>query len=195
MDEELSLGEVGRLEAERKLASIPEDVLETAWVREAQIEAVIDAVLAVTLDDTIAVIHARHVGEWSARIAKALEFGPHPVFARRVGVLSDADPDALERIPELSRFADHVREFQTISMKGTAAPKTLALIVAVADEFDRRVMEYAKHRAPAPSVALRQMLAEANHETRPIVEALASAVAHHKRPLFKAETEGARAGG
>lgn len=176
MDDDLTLHELRRLEAERRLASIPEEALEAAWVREAQIEAVIDAVLAVTLDDQMALVHARHVGEWSARIATALEFGPDPSFARRVGVLSDVDPDALERIPELFRFADHVREFQTISIKGTVAPKTVALIVAVADEFDRRVMEYAKNRGPSPSVALAQMLAEANHEMRPIVEALASVV-------------------
>jgi HD-GYP domain-containing protein (c-di-GMP phosphodiesterase class II) len=176
MDDELTLHELQQLEAERKLASIPEATLETAWVREAQIEAVIDAVLAVTLDDPMALLHARHVGEWSARIAMALEFGPDPSFARRVGVLSDVDPDALERIPELLRFADHVREFQTISIKETASPKTVALIVAVADQFDRVVAQFARQRGPSPLFALKKMLEGADAQTRRIVEALAESI-------------------
>ena len=45
MDTELTLHELSRLEAQRKLRDLPAAVLETAWVREAQIEAVIDAVL------------------------------------------------------------------------------------------------------------------------------------------------------
>ena len=64
MNDELTLHELTRLEAERKLQALPAAVLETAWVREAQIEAVIDAVLAVAFgDDTQALARARHAGD------------------------------------------------------------------------------------------------------------------------------------
>jgi hypothetical protein len=49
MDTELTLHELERLEAQRKLRDLPAALVETAWVREAQIEAVIDAVLVVAL--------------------------------------------------------------------------------------------------------------------------------------------------
>ncbi|MHB8148183.1 MAG: hypothetical protein ACYDGM_13125, partial [Vulcanimicrobiaceae bacterium] len=136
MDDELTLHELQRLEAERRLRSIPGEVLETAWVREAQIEAVIDAVLAVTLGAAAPVYgHARHVGEWCARIAEGLPYGPDPAFARRVGVLCDVAPAALERIREVRHLAPYVREYQNFAMKGAGNPHTMAVIVAVADEF------------------------------------------------------------
>ena len=90
MDTELTLHELERLEAQRKLRDLPAAIVETAWVREAQIEAVIDAVLTVALGAE-ATAHARHAGEWCARIAAALPNGPDPSLARRVGVLGDID--------------------------------------------------------------------------------------------------------
>ncbi len=170
MDIELTVHELTRLEAERKLRSLPEAVLETAWVREAQIEAVIDAVLAVALGgDAQALARARHAGEWSARIAGALSGGPDPSLARRVAVLSEIDAAVLERITELrhiARASDQVRS-----------------IAGVAREFDARISPDEHGRCASPHLVLRAMLAHADDATRPIVDALEAALqpARHAR--------------
>lgn len=177
MDEALTLVELCRLEAERKLRAISLDVLETAFVREAQIEAVIDAVLAVTYASSPeGLAHARHVGEFCARIAANLQFGPDPSFARRVGVLCDLDPSALASIPELDRFASYIRDYQATSVEAADEPTTMSLIVHVADEFDRVVTHFAREHGRSPSVALRRMIAESDADTRRIVEALAKSI-------------------
>lgn len=161
MDTELTLHELTRLEAERKLRELPEAILETAWVREAQIEAVIDAVLAVALGgDAAGLARARHTGEWSARIAAALPGGPDRSLARRVGVLSVVDADVLDRIAELRQVARYSREGQ------------LKRIATVAGEFDARISPDEFGRCTSPTIVLRAMLANADDVTRPIVEAL-----------------------
>ncbi len=178
MDDELTLHELRRLEAERKLRAIPAELLDVAWVREAQIEAVIDAVLAVTIGgDAAAVAQARHVGEWCARIAASLPYGPEPAFARRVGVLADVDPTALERIPELRNVAPHVADYQHLAMEAfDGEPRVLSIVVAVASEFDARISEEQR----SASSVLRSMLADAAPAYRAIVQALADAIASHK---------------
>ena len=182
MDDELTMHELERLEAERKLRTIPAEALETGWVREAQVEAVIDAVLAVAMaGEARAVAHARHVGEWSARIAAALEYGPDPVVARRVGVLAEIDPGVLERIQELRHVASHVREYQALAVVGAQNPRTLALIVATAAEFDERIAPDCDGRSPSPASVLRAMRAGATEASRPIVEALCAAADSRKR--------------
>jgi hypothetical protein len=170
MDCELSIHELTRLEAERKLRSLPEALLKTAWVREAQVEAVIDAVLAVALGgDVKALAHSRHAGEWSARIAKALPGGPDPSIARRVGVLSQIDSAVLERIAELRHI--------------TSVSDQLRLIANVAGEFDKNISPDENNRCASPSIVLRSMLANADDLTRPIVKALETALqpARHAR--------------
>jgi hypothetical protein len=163
MDYELTLHELSRLEAERKLRTLPTAILETAWVREAQIEAVIDAVLVVGLGDA-ALARARHTGEWSARIAGALPDGPDPSLARRAGVLSDIDADVLERIAELRHIP-----------AGAKNPQ-LASIVQVAREFAARIEPDERGHVVSPHIVLRAMSANADALTRPIVEALQSAL-------------------
>jgi hypothetical protein len=170
MDTELTIHELTRLEAERKLRTVPETVLETAWVREAQVEAVIDAVLVVAVSgDAEALAQARHAGEWSARIAAALPGGPDPSLARRVGVLSQIGAAVLGRIPELRHIA--------------SASAQLRLIANVAREFDRQISPDENNRCVSPSVVLRAMLANADEATRPIVKALETALqpARHAR--------------
>jgi len=172
MDSELTIHELNRLEAERKLRALPEAVLETAWVREAQIEAVIDAVLAVALgDDAQALSRARHAGEWSARIAAALPSGPNPSLARRAGVLSDIDAAVLERIPELRHIARIPGEHQ------------LRRIAHIAREFDARISPDEHDRCASPHIVLRAMRATADDMARPIVDALEAALqpARHAR--------------
>ncbi len=177
MDEELTLDELRRLEAARKLRSIPAEVLETAWVQEAQIEAVLDAVLAVTFGgDVEAIAHARHTGEWCARIAAALPYGPDPAIARRVGALADAAPSVLERIPELQYLAGYVRDYQAYAIEGAKEPRTISVIVETASEFDARIMPDECGSSPSPAAVLRAMLANADVASRPIIEALADAV-------------------
>ncbi|HTU69086.1 MAG TPA: hypothetical protein VMF11_02100 [Candidatus Baltobacteraceae bacterium] len=176
MDEELTLHELTRLEADRKLKSLPTAVLETAWVREAQVEAVIDAVLVVALSNTQAIARARHAGEWCARIAGALPCGPDPAFARRVGALSEVDPAALERIPELRHLAPYVRDYQAYAIEGGGNPRAMSLVTCVAREFDERITLDEDGRAPSPQAVLGMMIAHADEITRPIVEALQTAV-------------------
>jgi hypothetical protein len=170
MDIELTLHELTRLEADRKLRILPETVLETAWVREAQIEAVIDAVLAVALGgDAQALARARHTGEWSARIATALPGGPDPSLARRVGVLSEIDAAVLDRIAELRHIGSVSNQLRSIA--------------SVAREFDRQISPDENNRCASPSIVLRAMLAKADDLTRPIVKALETALqpARHAR--------------
>ncbi|MHB8148227.1 MAG: hypothetical protein ACYDGM_13345 [Vulcanimicrobiaceae bacterium] len=177
MDEELTLRELGRLEAERKLRTIGPGVLETAWVREAQIEAVIDAVLAVSVGgDVPAYARAREVGEWSARIAAALEDGPDPAVARRVGALRDADPAALERIAELHGLADFVREYQHYAIEHGRNAGIIVLIAIVADEFAQRISPDRDGHSPSASLVLEVMRARSEGALRPIVAALSIAV-------------------
>lgn len=161
MDNELTLHELNRLEAERKLRALPEAILETAWVREAQIEAVIDAVLVVGLSDPRALARARHTGEWAARIAAGLPAGPDPASARRAGALFDIEPATLERIPELQRFAKRGQAW---------------LIASVAREFETRITPDEHGRYHSPRAVLQAMRANADAATRPIVEALEHAV-------------------
>lgn len=173
MDEELTLRELRRLEAERMLRGIPKVILDTVWVRDAQIEAVIDAVLAVTVGgDVRAIARARNGGEWCARIASALSYAPGPGLARRVGVLRDVDPAALARIAELEHLSSYVSDYQAYALGAAPDPRTLSLIVAVADEFDARIAPDDEGRCTSPASALRAMLANATESTRPIVEAL-----------------------
>ena len=182
MDEELTLWELGRLEAERKLRTIGASVLETAWVRAAQIEAVIDAVLAIALGgDVPAYARAREVGEWSARIAAALENGPDPAVARRAGALRDLDPAALERIPELRVLVGIVREYQHYAGASGRSAGTTALIVAVADEFARRIAPGQAGHTPSASLELEAMRACSPSVLRPIVAALSIAVSPKSR--------------
>ncbi|HUZ48420.1 MAG TPA: hypothetical protein VMW12_01625 [Candidatus Dormibacteraeota bacterium] len=177
MDEELTLWELGRLEAERKLRTIAPSVLETAWVREAQVEAVIDAVLVLSVgSNTSAYARAREVGEWSARIAGALKDAPDAVRARRIGVLRDLDPAALERIPELRNLAGPIREYQRYAIDGDDRVGTLALIVAVADEFAQRIGRDEGGLGASPSLVLELMHARSDGALRSIVAALATAV-------------------
>jgi hypothetical protein len=176
MDEELTLHELRRLEAERKLRTIPAQVLDAAWARDAQIEAVIDAVLAVTYaGNATAYAHARQVGEWCARIATALPYGPEPSFARRAGVLADVDPVALERIAELKHYAACVREYQLSSIEDIDGVTTIAMIVAAADEFDGRIGPDSRGYVNSPGAALRAMMANASNMRRPVIEALSNA--------------------
>jgi hypothetical protein len=163
MDDVLTLHELARLEAERKLRSLPPALFETAWVREAQIEAVIDAVLVVGLSDA-ALARARHTGEWCSRIAAALSDGPDPSLARRAGVLSDIDASVLERIAELRHVAERAKSPQ------------LASIVEVAREFAACIEPDERGHVTSPVVVLRAMSANANALTQPIVEALQSAL-------------------
>jgi len=161
MDTELTIHELGRLEAQRKLRDLPAAIVETAWVREAQIEAVIDAVLVVALGgDAAATARARHAGEWSARIATALPGGPDPSLARRVAVLSGIDTATLERIAELRHIARYDDGSQMRS------------IARVAREFDERISPNEHGRCASPTIVLRAMRANADDATRPIVEAL-----------------------
>jgi hypothetical protein len=172
MDTELTIHELGRLEAQRKLRDLPAAIVETAWVREAQIEAVIDAVLAVALaGDAAATARARHAGEWSARIATKLSGAPDASLARRVAVLSDIDPATLERIAELKHIAPLVREGQ------------LKQVARVAREFDQWISPDEHGRCSSTHAVLRAMRANADDATRPIVEALESALhtASHAR--------------
>jgi hypothetical protein len=163
MDIEITLQELDRLEAQRKLRALPAAVVETAWVREAQIEAVIDAVLVVGLSDA-AIARARHAGEWCGRIAAALGDGPDPALARRAGVLSDIDPSVLERIPELRHIAQRAKNPQLASM------------VEVARAFAARIEPDERGHVVSPQLVLRAMSANANAQTRPMIEALQSAL-------------------
>ena len=182
----LTLGELERLEAERKLRSIPAVILDSTWVLHAQEEAVIDAVLlATTAGDNRAYAHARHTGEWAARIATELPGSPAAEFMRRCGVLADANPAALERIREVRDCTRVVRAFQHMRLGGDASPDVVvpALIIAIADEFDLRIFEDLDAERYSPNNALRIMQRSAEARTTPIVQALLRAV--RNGPAFR----------
>lgn len=185
MDLELTLEEIARLEAERKLRSLPSELLEVAWAREAQTEAVIDAVVTVAMDPRT-VAHARHTGEWAARIASVLPFGPQPSAARRAAVLAELDPAALERIAELRDFASFVREYQTTAIEGSSQPRTMTLVMSVASEFEGRIAADGPCAPQSPAEAIRAMLGGAGDAARPVVEALAEAAGVRRTRFYGA---------
>ncbi|HEY5341920.1 MAG TPA: hypothetical protein VIK27_12900, partial [Candidatus Aquilonibacter sp.] len=123
-----------------------------------------------------AVARARHTGEWCARIAASLPYGPEPSFARRVGVLRDADPDALDRIAELEHLAGYVREYQAFAIEGAADPCTMTLIATVSDQFAERTAPNANGCSASANAVLHAMTRAADDVMRPIVEALRAAV-------------------
>lgn len=180
-DEELLLHELQRLEAERKLRAIPRVILETGWVHEAQVEAVIDAVIAVSLSgDVAAIAHARHVGEWCARIACQMRGEPKPSFARRLGVLADCDPSALAMIQELRHLAPYVEQYQRTQVGATNDnPDVASLIVRVASEFDERIASEQR----SPGEILREMGCRSDEASRPIVQALIDALRSSSNPV------------
>jgi len=173
MDEQVTLRELTRLEAARKLETLPEGVLEVAWVREAQVEAVIDAIVAVAYrGDVGAISHARHVGEWCARIAVALDEGPDPSFARRVGVLCDVDPDALDQIAEVRHLSDSVRAYQDDAMMSGPNSNLFSIIVSVANEFDERISPGPSGHTRSATLVLQSMKASSHGARAQVVEAL-----------------------
>lgn len=182
---DLTLATLERLEATRRLQSIPAALLESSWALEAQTEAVIDALLAVTAAGDRAYAHARHVGEWAARIAANLPCAPNTAFMRRCGALADLDPATLERVREVRDCAPVVREYQRLRMRLEAPDeiRTAALIVAVADEFDSLIFDCDDEDRHSPNDALRVMTACADTESRDIVAALGSAAKHVRHLL------------
>lgn len=174
----LTLIELERLEAERKLRSIPAPLLETTWVLDAQVEAVVDALLIATATgDDRAYAHARHTGEWAARIAGELDFAPSAPFVRRCGVLADVDPAIVERVREVRECAPFVRAFQELRVgQGRAEVQTAALIIAVAEEFDSLIFACDEDDRYSPGDALRMMRNCADDHTTPIVQALLRAI-------------------
>lgn len=172
-DSDLVLTELRRLEAERKLRTLPRALLESSWANEAQIEAVVDAVLTcATAADARALAHARHVGEWAARIACHLPEAPSLPFMRRFGVLADVEPAVLESLPEVRDLAPAVREFQYVRMGEVAEPHVATLIVAVADEFDSLIENANRDARMSARDALHYMQRSAKPNTMPIVQAL-----------------------
>lgn len=152
-DDALLLHELQRLETERKLRAIPGDILTTAWVREAQIEAVIDAMLAVKYAGNVSgYASARHVGEWCARIAGALADLAGPAAARRFGVLSEFDDSVLSGVAELRYLVPSRWRF--------------ARIVAIARDFDRLVAKM------TPRLAIVELRKTADADALRVVDAL-----------------------
>ena len=180
MDHDVVLSVVASCETERKLLAIPAAILETAWKREAQIEAVIDAVLHTAfVEDPKGYVHARHVGEWCARIAADLPCGPNPSLSRRVGVLKDIDPAVLERLPETSGFACCVREFQeSCFLKSPGERTTTTILAAVADEFVSCTRPDSNGFCFSPRRALEIMRAGATASNAVAIAALERAVTH-----------------
>lgn len=173
---ELAHATADRLDAQRRLRSIPAELLDSAWVRDAQTEAVIDALLICSMAaDRCAYVHARGVGEWAARIAAVLPGAPSPAFMRRCGVLADLDPTVLEKIPEVRYCAPAVRAFQRLRMGAKAGVEAhiAALIVAVADEFDSLLAGDDGRRGAAH--AMRTMTQCANDEGPEAFQALTRA--------------------
>lgn len=167
---------LAHLEYERKLERLSPELLAPERLREAQVEAVIDALLMLWADgDASAYAHARHVGEWSARIAAALPCGPGATFMRRCGVLAGVCPAVLARLPEVAAYASGVEQFQAFAMSGPRSDVEIsaaALIIAVADDFDSRIFVGATNGRVAPREALQAMYAHADEQTRSILEAL-----------------------
>ncbi len=186
MDDELTRHELDRLEAQRKLQAIPSEILETAWVREAQIEAVVDALLTVGSGGDVRVqARARRTGEWCARIAAQLLAGD-PADFRRAGVLKNIAPGLLEQIPELAHLSAYVRDYQAVSAGKPGGRLTPGHIIAVADEFDARI-DALDECDVSPREVLDGMLGGAQPARRGIVEALAAALL---RPAKKASQAG-----
>jgi hypothetical protein len=168
-----------RLEAERKLRSMPSAVLETAWVLDAQVEAVIDAVLVVaTAGDHRAFAHARHTGEWASRIAAEVPDGPDPSHMRRSGALAGIDPALLARIPELREYAAAVTAFQS------SADSASAKIIAAASAFDELIAAPDAAARYAPGDALRMLCQSATPRTRGVIDALRRACRNAPEHLF-----------
>ncbi len=177
-----------RLEAERKLRCIPAPLLESSWVLDAQTQAVVDALLVCsTSADDRAYAHARHVGEWSARIAAEVPCAPEPAFMRRCGVLADVEPVVLERIPEVRDCAPVVSAYQRLEMSGDVLggfETAAARIIAVAGEFDSLISTADAERRYAPADALRMMARTAGEQKRPLVNALRAAMRTAPAYLF-----------
>jgi hypothetical protein len=173
------LATLERLEAQRRLKTIPAALLETAWVLDDRIEAVIDAVLvASTAGDDRAVVHARHTGEWASRIASELQQAPQPSFMRRCGVLARIDPAVLSRIRELREYAPAVASFQH------GDDSAAARIISAAAAFDALVSAADPQDRYAPSDALRMLLKSANPRTRTVLDALRRACRNAPQHLF-----------
>ncbi len=186
MDEELTRHELDRLEAQRKLQAIPREILETVWVREAQIEAVVDAVLTVGSGVDVRVqARARRTGEWCARIAAQLSVGD-PADFRRAGVLRKIAPALLDQIPELAHLSGYVREYQAVATGASDGRLTSGHIISVADEFDARI-DALDEGDVNPRAVLDGMLGTAQPPQRRIVEALAAALL---RPAKRASQAG-----
>ncbi|HLI94647.1 MAG TPA: hypothetical protein VKT72_01015 [Candidatus Baltobacteraceae bacterium] len=170
-----------RLEAQRKLKSIPAVLLESAWVLEVQVEAVIDAVLVATTGGSDqAAAHARHTGEWASRIAAELPHAPGPAFMRRCGVLAQIDSAILARVRELREYASAVRDFQH------GGDSIAAHILAVAAAFDSLIVAASPEERYPPSDALRMISQSADETTRSVVEALRRACRNAPEHLFAA---------
>lgn len=163
---------LARLEAERRRHASEHP--EAARGEQEHLDAVLDALLEAAAENEGAYAHARHTGEWSARIAQALAFGPDPEFLRRCGTLAELDPAELECVPEVRDCAPVVRAFQELRMSQAYAEevRSAPLIVAVADEFDARIMG----DPAAAADALRAMWQSSSGRLRPIVAALVRAV-------------------
>ncbi|MHB8145658.1 MAG: hypothetical protein ACYDGM_00150, partial [Vulcanimicrobiaceae bacterium] len=86
----------------------------------------------------------------------------------------DVDPAALERIREVRHLAPYVREYQDFAMKGAENPRTMTVIVAVADEFATCLSPDEYGRSPSPNAVLNSMVARADETSRPVIEALMS---------------------
>lgn len=185
-----TLATLERLEAERKLRSIPAPLLESSWALEAQTEAVVDALLAALAGgNDREYAHARHVGEWCARIAAELPCAPAPAFLRRCGVLADTDPAVLERIREVRDCAPVVRSFQRMQLCADTIggiDSAGARIIAVAEEFDSALFAADEERRYSPGDALRMLIQTADEHTRPIVEALRRALRNAPATLLHA---------
>lgn len=179
-DLDFTLRGLDRLEAERRLRSLPAEVLANSWAGQAQTEAVADALLtAATLDRPAAYVHARHVGEWAARIAACLPGAPNAEFMRRCGVLAELDPEVLERLPEVRECAPVVRAFQSRRLgqdAGGSLAQAAGRIIGVADEFDSLAFAPQAPRRISPGEALRMLQRAVTPENAEIVRALAQAV-------------------
>lgn len=177
-DLNVTLSALDRLEAERRLRTMPRAIVESAWALESQTEAVVDALLAAwgyAAPETV--VHARHVGEWAARIATELPRAPSPGFMRRCGVLANLNPAIIEKLPEVRDCAPVVDAFQRLRMcvRGASEVRTAALIVATADEFDTLAFGADANRCVSPLEALRVIMRCADEESHEVVQALVRA--------------------
>jgi hypothetical protein len=65
-----------------------------------------------------------------------------------------------------------VREFQARAILETDFARTIAVIVATAEEFDARIEPDAKGYANSPGAVLHSMMRNASDRSRPVIEAL-----------------------